>query len=47
MIDEVGIEIENYLNSYDSDITLKNQNNKSVTLYAESTPNPKCNKICI
>ena len=40
VIDEVGAEIENYLNSYDSDITLKNQNNKSVTLYAESTPNP-------
>ena len=45
MIDEVGIEIENYLNSYDSDITLKNQNNKSVTLYAESTPNPNVIKF--
>ena len=45
VIDEVGIEIENYLNSYDSDITLKNQNNKSVTLYAESTPNPNVIKF--
>ena len=45
MIDEVGTEIENYLNSYDSDITLKNQNNKSVTLYAESTPNPNVIKF--
>ena len=43
--DEVGKEIENYLNSYDSDITLKNQNNKSVTLYAESTPNPNVIKF--
>lgn len=45
VIDEVGTEIENYLNSYDSDITLKNQNNKSVTLYAESTPNPNVIKF--
>ena len=45
VIDEVGKEIENYLNSYDSDITLKNQNNKSVTLYAESTPNPNVIKF--
>ena len=45
VIDEVRIEIENYLNSYDSDITLKNQNNKSVTLYAESTPNPNVIKF--
>jgi len=45
VIDEVGAEIENYLNSYDSDITLKNQNNKSVTLYAESTPNPNVIKF--
>ena len=45
VIDEVGTEIENYLNSYDSDITLKSQNNKSVTLYAESTPNPNVIKF--
>ncbi len=45
VIDEVGTEIENYLNSYNSDITLKNQNNKSVTLYAESTPNPNVIKF--
>jgi len=45
VIDEVGTEIENYLNSYDSDINLKNQNNKSVTLYAESTPNPNVIKF--
>ena len=45
VIDEVGTEIENYLNSYDSDITSKSQNNKSVTLYAESTPNPNVIKF--
>ncbi len=45
VIDEVGTEIENYLNSYDSDITSKSQNNKSVTLYAESTPNPNVMKF--
>ena len=45
VIDEVGTEIENYLNSYDSDITSKIQNNKSVTLYAESTPNPNVIKF--
>ena len=45
VIDEVGTEIENYLNSADFDITLKNQNKKYVTLYAESTPNPNVIKF--
>ena len=45
VIDEVGTEIENFLNSADFDITLKNQNSKSVTLYAESTPNPNVIKF--
>jgi len=45
VIDEVATEIENYLNSDDFDITLKNQTTKSVTLYAESTPNPDVMKF--
>jgi len=45
VIDEVGTEIENYLNSDDFDISLKSQNSESVTLYAESTPNPNVIKF--
>ena len=50
VIEEVGVEIENYLNSEDFDINLKKQTIKSITIYAESTPNPNvmkfvCNKI--
>ena len=45
VIDEVAAEIENYLNSEDFEITLKNQTSKSVTVYAESTPNPNVMKF--